>query len=57
MDDNSEPSSINRAGTKVNSPAFADPQPTPDPQTFVVQHPSDQPLYCERIDSISPTFG
>jgi len=40
--------SSTRPPIKVNTPAFGDPKPTPDPTTFVVNHPSDTPYYDAR---------
>ena len=45
-----------RPPTKVKSPAFADPRPTPDPTTFVVKHPSDAPFYA-KIDAFNAKHG
>ncbi len=42
----------NVGATKVDHPAFAQPQPTPDPTKFVVKHPSDNPVYKE-IDKLN----
>ncbi len=42
----------NTGATKVDRPAFAQPQPTPDPTQFVVKHPSDNPVYKE-IDKLN----
>jgi hypothetical protein len=38
--------------TEVAHPAFAQPEPTPDPTQFVVKHPSDNPAYKE-IDKLN----
>jgi hypothetical protein len=46
----------NRSGIKVNTPAFGNPIPTPDPKTFVVKHPSDTPYYNE-IDAFNKKHG
>jgi hypothetical protein len=45
-----------RPATKVNTPAFGDPTPTPDPSTFVVKHPSDTPYY-NAIDAFNKKHG
>jgi hypothetical protein len=42
----------NTGATKVDAPAFAQPEPTPDPAKFVVKHPSDNPVYKE-IDKLN----
>jgi hypothetical protein len=42
----------NTGATKVDGPAFAQPEPTPDPTKFVVKHPSDDPVYKE-IDKLN----
>jgi len=36
----------------VGHPVFAQPQPTPDPTTFRVNHPSDGPAY-KKIDQLN----
>jgi hypothetical protein len=50
------PDPTNRPGRKVNTPAFGDPKPTPDPTTFIVQHPSDTPYY-NQIDAFNKKHG
>src|SRR5262245_6092849 len=37
---------------KIGQPVFAQPEPTEDPDTFRVQHPSDDPIYKE-IDKLN----
>jgi len=37
---------------KIANPVFAQPQPTPDPTTFVVKHPSDKDAY-HAIDQLN----
>jgi hypothetical protein len=42
-----------KGGTRsIGHPVFAQPQPTPDPTTFRVQHPSDDPAY-KVIDELN----
>jgi hypothetical protein len=36
----------------VGRPVFAQPQPTPDPTTFRIDHPSDDPIY-KQIDELN----
>jgi Calcineurin-like phosphoesterase len=50
------PDPTNRPPRNVNTPAFGDPKPTPDPTKFVVQHPSDTPYYDE-IDAFNKKHG
>ncbi len=42
----------NTGATLVDSPAFAQPQPTPDPKKFEIKHPSDNPAY-KQIDELN----
>jgi len=37
---------------QLGAPVFSQPEPTPDPTTFVVRHPSDGPVYKE-IDQLN----
>jgi hypothetical protein len=37
---------------QLSGPVFSQPEPTPDPGTFVVKHPSDNPAYKE-IDQLN----
>src|SRR5271167_356595 len=37
---------------QLANPVFAQPEPTPDPTTFRVQHPSDGPAY-KSIDALN----
>jgi Calcineurin-like phosphoesterase len=42
----------NTGTTALAKPVFAQPQPTPDPTRFVVNHPSDSPVY-KQIDELN----
>ena len=42
----------NTGTTELDKPVFAQPQPTPDPTTFEVKHPSDNPAY-QQIDQLN----
>jgi hypothetical protein len=42
----------NTGATVLDRPVFAQPQPTDDPTRFVVEHPSDNPIY-KRIDELN----
>lgn len=42
----------NLGATTLSHPVFGQPEPTPDPTKFVVQHPSDNPAYKE-IDKLN----
>jgi hypothetical protein len=42
----------NTGVTQLGRPVFAQPQPTPDPPSFEVKHPSDNPVYKE-IDELN----
>ena len=46
------PSGTNTGGRPVGHPVFSQPQPTPDPTTFKVNHPSDGPAY-KQIDQLN----
>lgn len=48
----SAPAAANVPPRTVGHPIFAQPEPTPDPTTFVVRHPSDNPAYKE-IDELN----
>ncbi|MGF6802517.1 hypothetical protein OKW48_006013 [Paraburkholderia youngii] len=50
--DESSPSRGNRSGRVLAAPVFSQPQPTPDPQTFVVRHASDTAAY-KVIDELN----
>jgi hypothetical protein len=46
------PSIDNTSPTDIGRPVFAQPEPTPDPTTFEVRHPSDDPVY-KKIDQLN----
>jgi hypothetical protein len=50
--DESPPARGNRSGRILAAPVFSQPQPTPDPQTFVVRHASDAAAY-KVIDELN----
>ena len=50
------PSTSGLPNRTLDRPEFAQPQPTPDPATFVVKHPSDDPLYTS-LDAYNKEHG
>ena len=42
----------NAGALVLSAPVFAQPSPTPDPTTFEIKHPSDNPAY-KRIDALN----
>ena len=54
---NTDPSSTNKGPSRISStPVFGQPQPTADPKTFVVHHPSDDPYY-NALDAFNKAHG